>query len=463
MHETLDYIRTFARYPLALRRFLSHTTTPEEARRIVRQRIEQRDENFLQIAEHCIYGHPRSPYLAMLRLAGCEMGDLRALVGQKGLEATLTHLRNAGVYVDFAEFKGRKAIVRGGQTIAATPSDFDSPVARRDFTLSTGGSTGAALAVHQDLDYIAAVAPAHLLMLDAWGVLDAPSVTWSHILPGAGMRFILQRARLGGHSHYWASAHGWFDSKSWLKYSAATMYMVLWLRLLGVRIRIPTIVRLDEAITIARKVRETVDTFGCCLLYCNVSCALRVAVAAEQAGLNLDGLTIRVGGEPLTPAKSERIRRSGARVMPAYGAIETGAIGVGCAQPQETDEVHLTKDLFAVITQPHEVPGTNNTVAALNLTSLIGSSSKVMLNYEIDDYGVVHERSCGCPLHDCGYTSLLYGIRSYSKLLGEGVTLFASDLVRIVEEVLPARFGGSPLDYQMAEEEDPEDSPAFRL
>jgi hypothetical protein len=51
---------------------------------------------------------------------------------------------------------------------------------------------------------------------------------------------------------------------------------------------------------------------------------------------------------------------------------------------------------------------------------------------------------------------LLHTIRSYSKLVGEGVSLFGSDLARIVEEVLPARFGGSALDYQMAETEDRE-------
>jgi len=45
-------------------------------------------------------------------------------------------------------------------------------------------------------------------------------------------------------------------------------------------------------------------------------------------------------------------------------------------------------------------------------------------------------------------------VRSFSKLTGEGVTLVGSEMIRILEEVLPARFGGSPLDYQLLEEED---------
>jgi hypothetical protein len=32
--------------------------------------------------------------------------------------------------------------------------------------------------------------------------------------------------------------------------------------------------------------------------------------------------------------------------------------------------------------------------------------------------------------------------------------VLASDMLQVLEEVLPARFGGSPLDYQMVEEED---------
>src|SRR5205823_5336205 len=40
------------------------------------------------------------------------------------------------------------------------------------------------------------------------------------------------------------------------------------------------------------------------------------------------------------------------------------------------------------------------------------------------------------------------------KLTGDGVTLVSSDMVRILDDVLPSRFGGSPIDYQLVEEED---------
>jgi hypothetical protein len=77
-----------------------------------------------------------------------------------------------------------------------------------------------------------------------------------------------------------------------------------------------------------------------------------------------------------------------------------------------------------------------------------------MLNVVSDDYGIVEERSCGCLLEECGYTTHLREIRSVNKLTGEGITLVGTEMLRMLEEVLPARFGGSPLDYQLREEED---------
>jgi len=77
-----------------------------------------------------------------------------------------------------------------------------------------------------------------------------------------------------------------------------------------------------------------------------------------------------------------------------------------------------------------------------------------MLNVETDDYGVLETRACGCPLEAYGFTEHLRHIRSFRKLMGEGVTLVGSEMVHVLEAVLPARFGGSALDYQLLEEED---------
>lgn len=453
LNENLGFLKSFAQFPFALRRFLRDGLTLEGARRIVRERLEKREENFLGLMERSVFKHERSPYLALLRLAGCEYGDLCRLVKDKGLEGALSSLREAGVYVTFEEFKGRKPIVRSGQTIEARARDFDNPRARRDFALSTGGSSGLASLVNQDLDYIAAGAPHHMLMMDAWGVLDLPAVHWMNMLPGGGLRFILQRAHFGMSPDKWYAPVGWTESKSWLKYRAATAYMVFWMRALGVGVSLPEVAELDEAEKIARYLRGRLDAGHPRLLLCNVSRALRIAVAAEKCGFDLAGVTVRVGGEPVTAAKMAAIRRSGARVIPAYGAVDTGSLGLGCSNPAATDEVHFCEDAFALISHPYRTAA-GSTAPALSLTSLLESTSKIMLNYQSDDYATVTRRQCGCPLESAGLKTHLETIRSYSKLVGEGVSLMGEEMLEILEGALPARFGGTALDYQMMEQED---------
>jgi hypothetical protein len=93
-------------------------------------------------------------------------------------------------------------------------------------------------------------------------------------------------------------------------------------------------------------------------------------------------------------------------------------------------------------------------VPALYFTSLRPTAPKVMLNAENDDYGVIETRSCGCALEEAGFTEHVRDIRSFSKLTGEGVTLIGSEMIAILEGVLPRRFGGSALDYQLLEDED---------
>ncbi|HZQ07752.1 MAG TPA: hypothetical protein VFD70_14305, partial [Anaerolineae bacterium] len=122
--------------------------------------------------------------------------------------------------------------------------------------------------------------------------------------------------------------------------------------------------------------------------------------------------------------------------------------------PLDGSDVHLFKDAFALFTYPYRVEGFDLTVPAFNLTTLLPLTPKVMLNVQIDDYGIVEERHCGCELESYGYTTHLRQIRSYSKLTGEGVTLIGTEMLHILNEVLPTRFGGSALDYQLVEEED---------
>jgi hypothetical protein len=452
----VDDLRMFARFAGGLWSFLRHPISLDEARAIVRRRLAEREGQFVRLVERGIFGHPRSPYLPLLELAGCQLGDLRQMVRDRGVEDTLRALRGAGVYISFEEFKGREPLVRDGRVIPLLPRDFDNPYLRRHYESETGGSTGAGTRVAHELDHLAALAPPMMLTCDIHGVLDVPTAIWRGILPdGSGINNVLRAAHCGRPPDKWFSPVGPSHLRPSLKHLLATYYTVVVGRLFGARLPWPEVVPIDRAGVVARWAAEQLARRGACLVCAPVSRALRVCVAAREAGLDLTGATFMIAGEPPTPAKVEGITRTGARCFPTYGLAETGRIAMGCGRPADANDLHLLTDAFALIPWPRRVlPGSDLEVPAFNLTSLLSTTPKILLNVEIDDYGVIEQRRCGCPLEAIGYTQHLREIRSFRKLTGEGVTLLGSDMLRILDEVLPARFGGSPLDYQLMEAED---------
>lgn len=463
MGETFEYLKMFARFPFGLSRFLKHKLTLDEARQRVRARMDQREEIFLRVVRQSIFGYPRSPYLALLRHIGCELDDLRALVRKNGVEGALSELRQAGVYVTFEEFKGRKPIVRDSLALPVTTGDFDNPFARRDFVTQTSGSTGLAVGVNQALDQIAAESIYHMLGMEAQGLSGLPVAMWSALLPGPGLKNVLLFESTGERLMKWFSPSGWRDSKSWLRYDAATLYMLFWMRACGMHAPTPEIVNREQVLVIVRWIQDMLRKYGRCHCSVSTSKAVRICEMAKEANVDLRGLTFRGGGEPLTQAKADIIRNMGARYIPVYAMTEAGAIAQGCIKPTECDDMHLSKDAYALITHSYAVPGSDIAVPAFNLTTLLDTAPKVMFNLQADDYGIAEERHCGCGLEDYGYTTHLREIRSYGKLVSEGATLIGNDMVRILEQVLPARFGGTALDYQLMEQEDEHGFTRLRL
>lgn len=445
----------YCRFAGGLGDFLRRPISPAEARAIVARRMGEREENFLRLVERGVFGYPASPYLPLFKLAGCEMGDVSAMTRSHGLEQTLGKLRDAGVYVTFEEFKGKTPIVRGGRTIAVSTRGFDNPHLGRYYRAETGGTTGAGTRIAIDLDHLAADTPFNLLALEAHGVLDAPKAIWRGVLPDAsGLNYILRGARMGRLPEKWFTPLTREDYRPALKYRLANFAVGQAGRLAGAPIPRPEPVPFKRAQVIARWMRAQIENHGACLLFCLVSSALRVAAAAGESGLDLTGATFEVGGEPPTEAKVRAITASGARCYPTYHFGECGRVGMGCARPVDSNDVHFFKDGLALIQRPRRVPGFDIAVDGFCFTTLLATAPKLLLNAEIDDYGVVETRSCGCPLESYGYAEHIREIRSFQKLTGEGVTLVGSAMVSILEEFLPARFGGSPLDYQLLEEED---------
>lgn len=444
-----------ARFAWAFHNFLRHRLSLDEAESILRRRMATREANFLRLIEQTVFGNPASPYLPLLKLAGCEMGDLVSMLRARGLEGTLAALRDAGVYVTFEEFKGSTPMTRHGRTFPQRPEAFTNPLLRRYYEATTGGTTGPASKIRTDLTHAAARAPQAMVAYHAHGVLDVPTALWRGVLPdNSGISNILRGALIGQVPQKWFVPVTRRDVRPLLRYRLSTLLIIGLGRLHGLSIPLPEPVNLDQAGVVARWASAALAASGACLIRCTVSLAVRVAVAARELGLDLTGAAFMGGGEPPSPAKVRQIRNSGARWIPTYAFSESGHVGFGCGHPADGNDIHLFKDALALVQHPRQVPGWDITVDAFYFTSLLSTAPKVLLNVESDDYGIVESRSCGCPLEALGFTDHLRHIQSFSKLTSEGMTLPGSEMVRILEETLPARFGGTPLDYQLSEEED---------
>lgn len=446
----------YTRYAMGLPRFLRAKLTLADAEALVRDGMQRREANFLRLLQQGVFEHPRSPYAKLLRLARCEFGDAEALVRQKGLEGALLALRAAGVFVTFDELKGRAPIVRHGASWDVRPSDFENPWLSRAYEATTGGSTGAGSRVSVDLDHLAAQSAHLLIAYTAHGTAHVPHALWRPTLPaGSGINNILRGAHHGHVPEKWFTPDG-PDYRPPLRFRLATAGTVLLGRLCGTPIPWPEYVPMQEAVRIARWAADAVRAHGACQINAPVSRALRICIAAQDHGVDLTGVVFCIAGEPPSPAKVAGILASGARHFTTYGFAEGGRVAIGCVNPSTHNDLHLLRDAFAAFSFPRHVAGLAEPVPALNITSLLFTTPLILLNAEIDDFGILEARTCGCPLERYGYNLHVRDIASYRKLTGEGVTLVGSEMIEILERVLPARFGGTPLDYQLMEEEDPQ-------
>ncbi len=447
-------ISAFTRFLAGLPRFLREPLSLEQARAIVLERLRTREQSFLALAEGSIYRNPKSPYLAMLQHAGCDLADLRSLIATAGLEGALWRLRTSGVYVTFEEFKGLTPIVRGGREIPAESEHFDNPNLGNYHAIGTGGSTGRSRRVLMDLDHLRARLPLVRLGEEFHGTFRMPSAFWFEIPPGNGLDSVLQRVPLGNIPERWFSPIRGNNDGASRRFRLATTAALGVARLSGARVPFPEYVPLERASVIAGWMAGALKRHGACVLRAHVSKALRVAIAAREMGLDLTGAVFCSGGEPPSPAKVARITATGGRFHSNYYFTEAGPIGMSCTTATDPNDQHFFLDHLALIQAPREVPGFDLEVPVFHFTTLLPTAPKVLLNVESDDYGIVEQRACGCPFEALGFTTHVRDIRSFRKLTGEGVTLIGSDMERILEDVLPGRFGGSHLDYQVVEEED---------
>jgi hypothetical protein len=439
-----------------LRGFLKEPVTPERGHEIIRETLRNREQSLLTIVKRAIYDNEGSPYIPLLQMAGCEYGDFEKMVRSDGIEQTLHKLKEAGVYITIEEFKGKKEVCRGGKVFKFKESDFDNPFLAHNLKASSGASRSSGTKVIMNFDRYYYHAAHNILTFEAHGVLGNPVLLWQPILPStAGLPTMFRSIKMGAVPIKWFSPVEARKIKPALTKRLATYYAVYASRLFGTPFPKPEYVSLEQTDKIGDFVVEVVKKEQGCILWTTPSSAVRVCQAAVARQLDLTGVTFVVAGEPFTEAKMKEVEAAGAKAIVMYAVSEVGIIGFGCAgQKAAPDDIHILKDFHAVIQYRRETPFNGASVEAFLFTSLLPKAPKMLLNVENGDYGVIETRRCGCKVEEFGLTDHIYNIRSFDKLTGEGMSFVGTDLIRIIEEILPARFGGTSIDYQMLQEED---------
>jgi len=425
----------FLRRPLAL----------DAARAGIRRRLETRERGFLDVLERTVFCRPRSPYARLLAVAGCEAGDVRALVAHEGLEGALARLAERGVYVGFDEFKGRSEAVRGSQRLRFHDREFDSPLVTPHFVNLTGGTRGRPSRVLRSLAAFDGLAAFLGVTLDAHGVGRSRHLLWLN----GPIDWLMMHARLGHR------IDDWFYPLSPLAWQVrfGGRYLAAVSRLAGRPLPLPRPCEVDDPERMARILAERRRHAPTLVVNTIVSSAVRVAIAAERRGLDLSGVVFILEGEPTTEARRRQIRAVGARAITNYASMELNTLGYSCAHSDEPDDLHFASDRYAVVTHERAAVADGPSIDAMLFTSLTADESKVSLNVELGDSALVEERACGCGLDRLGLRTHLSRVRSFEKLSGEGVTFARSELTTLLESTAPRRFGGTSLDYQLVEEE----------
>jgi hypothetical protein len=445
-------LTAFGRYLVRLPPFLKGKITPDEAWRRIREALARREEAFLDLLARGVYANPGSPYLALLEAAGVELGDARRLVAEHGLKGALERLRDVGVYATLDEFKGRRPLERDGVSRPLGDGDFDNPLISGHYWGVTGGSRGTSRRVMVDLGRLEHESGYHALFREAFRLSDRPFAIWRVIPPSrSGINTYLYQVKSAGSVKKWFNPYAPRRDLDRLRFALFTAYTLRVGRRYGGGLRRPEYCPPAEAARVAGWLAERKREGRPALLDAQLGLGIRACLTAVDEGLDISGTFFRFGGEPFTEAKARVVATTGSRAVCHYSMAEIGRVACACAEPAGLDDMHFMSDKLEVIQRPRAIGGAD--LGVLSYTTLLPNTPKVMINVESDDYGELTERRCGCPLDQLGLRLHLHRVRSYEKLTTEGNHFLGSDLHRLVDEVLPARFGGGPTDYQLVEEE----------
>jgi hypothetical protein len=436
--------------------FFRRRVTPQRAEQEIKNGLATRATRFLEVIRTRVYESPGSPYLKLLKHAGCEYSDLRTHVPNNGLEKTLERLATEGVYLTSDEFKGKSEVVRGSLSFKASPGDFDLRDSRPGFVTQSSGTNNRPIQSHSSIDWIERRTSFLGIALKAHDLFSSSHAIYDAVLPGAGgMTVLLGLAQLGIAAERWFARKIPVNSRLEDYYFNLTTYLiVLSGKTFGPGFPRPELIDIDDTDRIVRWVEKRRPERKFCAIKTVVSNAVRIARSASRLGVSLAGTKFIVSGEPFTEAKAEIIKGTGAGVIVHYGYGGPFLVGFGCGNPVYLDEMHVDQNMLAVVqhTRPlHERPPL---IYPLLFTTLYTCAPILQLNVANGDYATLARRNCRCFLEEAGLGLHLYNLRSYEKFTTEGMNYFYNDLSALMEKTLPDEFGGGPGDYQLVEEED---------
>jgi len=416
----------------------------------IRTCMERRNDNFMAHAATLI-ATPGHPYHQMFQLVGCSYADLEASVRREGLEPTLEKLLREGVYLTHDEFRGKKEIVRSGRHIPASISMWNNPASKGGYVTSSSGTSGRAVATRHSVDSAWIGDSVARLCIQELNIPQSAGVSVAPILPGYGLFTVIGAARYSSGVARWYAPAGATPANR--LYRILTRLFVTEMRLLGVKAPYPIYLDQNDFRPMAEYLNSQLQGGKIPAITGFVSTVARVAAAATSNGFDLTGCVAITSGEALTDAKRQVIQSSGMTVYPSYGTTDFGGIGAPCSQMNRGNCVHIFKHGIALISRKQQTAWTETPVNSLYATSILPRSARIFINAEIGDTGVIERARCDCSFSRLGFDLQVRDIAAISKVTAQGMTIEITELVPLLEEMLPARFGGHPGDYQLIEME----------
>jgi hypothetical protein len=326
----------------------------------------------------------------------------------------------------------------------------------------SSGSRGPKTVVPLDLAWVRDHAMSRRLVLEARNAIGWRHAVWG--APGGSeMVIVLRFAVVGAPPEHWFSQLDPLDPEMAARYRWSWRGLRWGSRLAGMPLPLPRHAPLDRPETIVGWMADTLRAGGVPHLKTYASAAIGLCQAASAAGVDLAGARFTLTGEPLTAARQALFEKAGLEARPDYGGIEMGQVGEACVAPTGPDDLHLMEDMHAVIQPGSEGSARGLPSNALLLSSLRRTAPLLFLNVSLGDSATLDRRQCGCPMETHGWTRHLSDVRSFEKLTSAGMTFLDVDVIRILDETLPGRFGGVPGQYQVVEEERPDGRPRVRL